>query len=524
MKTNAFFLFFDAAAVRKNAFSLFFVGFLVGFVSPLLRAQDFASYTAIGRGAATTFETDYHALSINPANVGLRRSFRDPAFTVGILEGNVGVFSSAMPRADMLQSLFRPYQTQFSFAEKQEAARTFANKPTALSVNLTWLGAHYSHEKFGGIAFSVRDRVDYFMRLNQQAAEFMFLGQNAPYFDFLLLSDGSQIQNLPDLPESVRELVIEGFVEDQNARTYGQLLNGSEVKMTWFREYNLAYGGRLIDTYNFRLYAGVGAKLLSGIGYIDLASQNEVLTRSTISMSSSFALDFGDDPDVAQSPTFRGFENRSVFSILTVPKSVGNGLGFDFGLSAVIKNKLYLGASLINLGNMNWVGNVATITDGLLFQLQGVGYNNYNFALVSPETFQFAGSASPFQWTGSSGSIRTELPTMLRVGASYEFFKTAQIGVDVVFPQNEAAGNLQENFYALGFDLRLTRNIWISSGANTGGNQGDNINIPFGFRYISRRGLYELGFGTQDFSSFISQLGEGTNLSFAFGSLRVRFL
>ena len=84
--------------------------------------------------------------------------------------------------------------------------------------------------------------------------------------------------------------------------------------------------------------------------------------------------------------------------------------------------------------------------------------------------------------------------------------------------------NLSFRGCRLGIDFHLNRIITLSSGISTGGNQGDNINIPAGITYNAPRRHYELGFATQDLSSFIGDIeGGGNNISFAIASLRFKF-
>ena len=207
-----------------------------------------------------------------------------------------------------------------------------------------------------------------------------------------------------------------------------------------------------------------------------------------------------------------------------LPKPIGNGYGIDVGINVVVKRNLYVGAALVNYGKMSWTGNVYNLTDGVLAQTQGVGFDNYNFITYSPETFQLGGEGSALSWEGSE-QFDDDLPAMARVGASYEFFKTAHLGFDVLVPINpDAPGSLASNLYAIGGDLRLNKLLTISSGVSTGGNQEFNINIPFGIMYNARRGHYEAGLSTQDISSFIGDIeGGGNNISFALGFLRFKF-
>lgn len=510
--------------LNSNFILLTFFSFF--FSSNFVLAQELTSYSATGRGGiATTFATDYHAIGVNPANLAIRKSFRDPRVTFGFMEGNIGFFSENITFGQILKSYYPKgfndgKNYQLSYAQKAKAASNLANTPISTTINATLFGFHISSEKYGGFAFSVRDKLDFYSKTNSTISDILFLGQNAPYFSSLLLSNGQTIANSSDLSEEVREQVVFGFRPEDESLSYGEIMNNSTIQMLWTREYNFAYGAKIIDSYNVQVFAGVGGRYISGISLIDLEAKDNKFIGETIALSPSFPITGFDIP----SPTDLGYQPKNGFGRFAFPKPVGHGYGIDIGLNVVIKRNLYVGASLVNYGKMNWTGNVYNLTNGILAQTQGTGFDNYNFVSYSPETFQLGGEGSALSWEGSA-KFQNELPAMIRAGASYDFFKTAHLGFDVVIPLNpDAPGSLASPLYAVGGDLRLNKLFTLSSGISTGGNQDFNINIPIGLTYHARKGHYEAGFSTQDISSFIADVeGGGNNISFAFGFLRFKF-
>lgn len=482
-------------------------------------AQDFGIYQLVGRGGVgTTFATDYHAVNINPANLGVRKTFRDPRYTAGLLEGNLQIASEALTRNEILRSLLTPDDVNFSYDQKRDAVQNLTNKSLSLDANIIVAGAAFSDPVFGGLAFSVQDNIQLFARLNQTSAELLFLGAASPYFPILELNNGEVIPNDENVTDEQRDQILRStFLDTAQASTYGELLNGSTFSANWYREYSLAYGRKVIESYNFQMYVGATLKVIRGITIIDLAAENDVLTRQTISLSPSFEAEF-DTP----TPTAAGFADASTFfSRAMFPKSVGRGFGANFGLHFIVKQNLHIGASVNNIGSLNWNGNVYRLNDGILGQFVGTGYDNYHFPKISAESFNFAGSDSPLDWQGSE-EVRIDLPTQVRLGVSYDFFKTAHIGIDVVLPQNEAPGNLDEIFYAVGADYRLTRTLTLSTGFNIGGNNGSVFNLPFGIRYTHPKGIYEAGIATRDLNTYITDIGEGAVLSLSAGFFRIR--
>ncbi|PIY07637.1 MAG: hypothetical protein COZ18_16410 [Flexibacter sp. CG_4_10_14_3_um_filter_32_15] len=510
----------------NKAFSSFILSILLVFcLSVSVLGQELTSYAVTGRGGvATTFATDYQAIGVNPANLAIRKSFRDPKITFGFLEGNIGFFTENITFGQILKSYFPKLygqNYQLTYSEKEQAARNLTNTPISATINATLFGVHFSSEKFGGFAFSIRDRLDFYSKTNSTLSEILFLGQNASYFTNLLLSNGDIIPNNSDVSPAQRDQVVFGFRNQEDSLfNYGTIMNNSTIQMLWTREYNFAYGAKIVDSYDVQVFAGIGGRYISGISLINLEAQNNEFISQTIALSPSFPVEGFDIP----SPTNVGYQPKKGFSRFALPKPIGNGYGIDVGINVVVKRNLYVGAALVNYGKMSWTGNVYNLTDGVLAQTQGVGFDNYNFITYSPETFQLGGEGSALSWEGSE-QFDDDLPAMARVGASYEFFKTAHLGFDVLVPINpDAPGSLASNLYAIGGDLRLNKLLTISSGVSTGGNQEFNINIPFGIMYNARRGHYEAGLSTQDISSFIGDIeGGGNNISFALGFLRFKF-
>lgn len=491
-----------------------------------VNAQGLSVFSATGRGGvATTFVSDYQALGINPANIGYRSSFRSPNITFGFLEGNIDFFAEALTRKEVFDNVKKPSDINFSYEQKQEAARNLANTATSLDMSVMLFGVSYSDDKLGGFAFSIRDNINFYTKLNSTSAEIAFLGQNASYFKFLDLSNGDRIANDENVTEEQRNQVIRGFVFPDSANVYSELLDGSRVSMTWFREYNFGYGRQIINQYNVSLHAGFGVKFIRGIALIDLEAKNNQLTASNISLSPTFGLDFGAPGDTTSvnSPTFRGFQDgKSNFNKLVGPKPVGTGFGLDFGMHLTIKKNLHIGLAITNIGSITWDGNVYKINDGDLVEISGAGYDNYNLFVSGAGSLQFAGTKSPLGWVGDK-PVKVDLPSTIRLGVSYEFYKKAHVGLDIIVPRNDAPGNITENQFAVGVDFRVTRSIKLSTGLNTGGNAQGNVNVPLGITYFAPRGLYEFGLATKDISTYLANFQDGSTISFGFGFLRFKF-
>jgi hypothetical protein len=488
---------------------------------------EMSAFTATGRGgAATTFATDYQAIGVNPANLGVKRSFRDPALTIGFLEFNTSFFSEGLSRGELFQTIFEPNSSNFTLDEKKAAVDKFAGKSNSMNTDIVWFGAALQLPKIGGFAFAVKDRVQFFANLNRTSADIMFLGQNSRYFTDIETYDQTgriiRIKNDNNVTDAQRERAVAGFISEQDAKTYGELLNGSRFSLSWYREFNLSYGTKLVDTYNFSLHAGVGLKYIQGIALIDVAAENNQLTKDNISVSPTLGMNILDSVQVRDpNAQYDGFiQNATNLNKLLAPTPVGKGFAMDIGLNFVIKRNFYLGVAVTNIGSINWEGNTFKLQNDKLQSIEGVGLNTYNILATSSNTFKLAGESSALKLKGV-GTINDELPSVIRVGASYDYFRTFHIGVDVIVPRNKASGNLENTLVTLGGEYRLTRFIRISTGVSIGGNQS-RVNIPAGIVFSLRKRWLETGIATRDIVSYFVNNLNGSTLSFSAGFLRFK--
>jgi hypothetical protein len=493
-----------------------------------------SAFSATGRGGvATTFVTDYQTIGINPANLGFVKSFREFSSTIT---------AEPLTRDELFNSFFKTETTNLTFAEKEQAVARFADKSIGVNIDAMLFGFSIHLPRNIGVAVSVRDRVQLYTRLGRGASELAFLGANSSYFPNLLLSDGSQVFNprnptvsaayedvigtpLPSLSEEEQSAVVLGFFDEQRLNdelgitdlesfSSKDLLSNSRISASWFREYNISIGGRIYDSYNLSVYAGVGYREIRGLLVVDLeiseGSDSTIFDQNYLSVATGL-IDF-DQFQVRDGATFKDF---------LFPSGVAKGRGFDFGATFVIKRNLYIAASVTNVGQITSGDSTYSVGgQNLIEQFGGFGLSNYNLIGSQENGFAIGGDNSPIDWTPQP-IRKVDLPSNFRFGASYEYLRTLHIGFDVVIPLNDVAGNLEEPLYAIGGDFRFSKIFKLSSGVNIGGNNGGKINIPLGITYIAKKGFYEAGIATRDFATYLSN-SEGSTLSFASGFLRFK--
>ena len=484
--------------------------FILSSVSYFSSAQlEFSTFTNTGHGGATTFATDYQATGINPANLGWDFRYTKYKFAMGLSEFTGSIHSTALQKPELRSMLGQVIQgnfKDFTRDEKIQAAKNFADEGFAMNVDYGSLGFGFITKHAGGFAFHINDRFQWYSKLGPQASDLLFLGKTSQYFDQLLylnpLGDTVNIANYQNMnPDSIKN-VISGIAT--LPKKIGELLNGSEITMSWTREWNFSYGRRIFGDSTFALFAGIGMKYMQGTGYTSIKSENNVLTAIT-SLSPSFDIDYGSASQAANAVTGTGFP----------PKSVGSGFGFDFGVNVIVKNFLKIGASFINAGSIKWTGNVYQVRDTLLASTFSPGMNNYN---IPGNLTDVLGAKGLLKMVGQR-EIVTKLPGMGRFGASIQIKKLAEVGFDMIFPFNDEAGNFKKPIIGFGGDLYPLKWLKLQAGFVTGGNY--DFSVPIGVIFIGKDGDFEGGIASRDAVTFFTQ--NGPTLSLAIGFMRFRF-
>lgn len=468
-----------------------------------------STFTATGRGCATTFVMDYQSNGINPANLGWDYKFADKKFSMGLSEFAYSIHSQALTKNELRGTLRQAIEGKYedlTYQQKIDAAREFSNAGLALNVDVGLFGFAFMHKKAGGFALRISDRMQYYSKLGQTASDLLFLGKTSNYFDSLTivnsLGDTSNIANYANMnPDSVK-MVLSGYTNAP--KIISKIMNGSELTYSWVREYNFSYGRRVFGDSMFALYAGVGIKYFQGLAMLNIKSENDKMTAFS-SLSPIFNIDYGK----------AAAKTNEVVQSGALPKTVGNGFGFDFGVNVLIANRLKIGASLINMGSIRWKGNVYTIKDTFLYNTTNPGLDNYN---IPAQLKDIMGKDGLLELVGEKERT-VQLPGMVRAGASFRFSTIAEIGIDAVIPVNQVAGGYEKAIISIGGDLTPLKWLKLQAGFVYGGNY--DAQIPLGIMFVTPDGTWETGVASRDAITFFTQ--NGPTLSLAFGFLRFRF-
>jgi len=472
------------------------------------------SYTAVGRGAATSFVTDYHALGINSSALGWGNEYGKRT-TMGTTEFNLGFYSDSL-NADRLKGLYRAIRNDIrdenqdpaDWEQQRQYARDYLESGIAIDASYNWFGFSYHNEKLGGIAFNIGEHYNWYSRLSEQTSSLIFEGRLSDYFDQFTVvfgTDTSTIQNTGNLSEDTLAAVIEGTIT--SPLLLSEITRGSEIRFTWNRHYNVGYGRKILgDDSTFAIYGGIGARFIQSMAMMNMQS-DESGVRIHSAFSPSYDINYGDVANL----------NPSTFTQTgAIPKPVGMGFGLDFSASAKIMNFLTVSAAVNNIGSVTYTRNVYRVRDSLVGSLSLEGLDNANITNSAEQLLQEGGIFV------LEGEEKYSIPNAanFRLGAHVDFWKKVKVGIDIVAPFNrENPGSLNNAVYSLGAEVRPIKWLSLTAGYFGGGIYAHNV--PVGINFILGGGTYEFGISSRDALTFF--LDGSNSISTAFGFARVRF-
>jgi len=475
-------------------------------------------FTSTGRGVSTTFATDYQALGINPANLAWTKEFKGKRVAFGFLETGLSLSSSIINSPVVNQSTTIPFSFGFnsdaSYSDFQEFSSDLQNG-MSLNADLRLFGIAVT-TKIAGFGFSVNERYSMNVRTSQDFADIASFGFGSPYFDTLVYNQGGSINKVANSQVTYDSLRSDTSVKlvagiSGNPITIPELMEGTQIKVSWIREFNFGFGTKIFKNKKFGLYAGVGIKYLQGMALLDMEASNNNF-----------------DGFVSYSPSLAGgsgipglFSNGNIQYKL--PKAAGSGFGVDLGLNVKAFKRIKIGVAVNDIGSITWTENTYNAqADSLLrtFRVKGFYADSGSLQAISGGTTFDSILNNLVDIRAGNFSKRVNLPSTFRLGASIQFGKILEIGGEVVTPLNVRPGNLVSSVYSFGGDLKLGPVI-LSSGIVLQNNQV--LRVPVGIVFRTFGGLSEIGFSTRDINSLINlQDQERPMISAAFGFLRFR--
>ena len=475
-------------------------------------------FTSTGRGVATTFVTDYQALGINPANLAWTKEFRGKRVALGFLETGFSLSSPILNSPILNDSKTIPFNFGFNseanFSDFQEFSSDL-QEGLRINADVRIFGLAIT-TKIAGFGFSVNERYSMNVQTSKGFADIASFGFGSPYFDTLVYNQGGTVQKTLNTPAAYDSLRSDTSVQliagiAGNPKTIPELMEGTQIKVSWIREFNFGFGTQVFKNKKFGLYAGLGVKYLQGMALLDIEAKNN---------------DF--NGFMSYSPSLEGGSgNPGLFSTGNIqyklPKAAGSGFGFDLGVNVKAFKRLKIGVAVNDIGSITWSENTFSAqADSILSTFRVKGFYADSGSLQSNSggaTFDSILNNLVDVRAGNF-SRKVNLPSTFRFGASIQFGKILELGAEVVTPLNDKPGNLISSVYSFGGDLKFGPVI-LSSGVVL--QNREVLRVPVGIVFSTFGGLYEIGFSTRDIQSLINlQSQENPMISAAFGFLRFR--
>jgi hypothetical protein len=344
--------------------------------------------------------------------------------------------------------------------------------------------------------------------LNQSTSDIIFQGKLSSYFDSLTVvfgTDTSMIQNTGTLTQDTLDNVIEGTVSVP--LNLSGLTNGSNIRFTWNRHYNIGYGRKVFGNDSvFAVYAGIGGRFIQSMAMVDLISDDNGI-RMNSSISPGFNLNYG---------SIANLNPSSFYQTGGIPIPVGTGYGVDVSASVKMFGMFTIAASVNNLGAVKYKRNVYSVRDTLVSNMSLSGLDDVNITNSLSPMFEEGGFLS----LEGKESYTVKNAANFRLGASLDLGKFASLGFDLVAPFDSGIpGSIVNPIYSFGMDLNVVKWLTLSAGYFGGGIYKDNI--PVGINFVFGDGTYEFGISSRDAITFF--LNDSNSISTAFGFARVRF-
>jgi len=461
-----------------------------------------AAFTETGRGASFAFVTDYQALGINPANLALGNQY-DRKYTLGLGQIGLSFYSEAFTKEQLLDGI-SDLDGSLTLAEKEQAGIDFADSDYSINLFTNLFGFSVNTENAGSFAVSLNLRTSYYSSFNETGANQLFNGYLDPYFDQWEVQNGdgtaSIIPNGGANSDRIDDVIV-GIAS--NPKFASDLYRDTRLKAMAFTELNFGYGRHIYESDDISVYGGVGVKYLQGLFVVDVNLEGGQVVDAFTAASPALDIDLGDGED---NPSFQEGSGYS---------PVGDGFGFDLGLTAELNEQFRVSVSVTDIGSIDFDGNVYSSKDTLVYDVETQGIDSYN---VFGNYDSFAGDDGVFEWNGEK-ERKVKLPTQFRAGIGYFHNENLRLGVDFAFPLNEEAGNIERMAFAFGAEYLPTSSVSLSAGIGAGDNFG--FRVPFGVNFIIGEGSWEFGVATRDMMYFFRD--DRPNLSFVMGLLRFRF-
>lgn len=304
-------------------------------------------------------------------------------------------------------------------------------------------------------------------------------------------SISDRISGIFTMPSGLIDLALDG---NTPKKIYN--FNDAKLNASWLRKYSFTYSNKLkfLPKVFKSFKIGASLNIVNGFAYASLnrintelsTGDNNVITgKSDMIAYSTFAKEFNVHYDFDKTA-------NTNYSFNPFPTPAGSGVGFDFGFSAKINNKLSLGLSFTDIGNIKWDKNVAMFTSSKDFSIDDITDSAQLDTLKNRLTGKNNGRFI--------NSVTTPMTSAMHLGASYIVTSKLLLALDYHQGFNDQPGNTKDPRFSLGVDWHDLGVVNIRTGFSVGGFEKFNWGLGLGLDF----GLLEINFGSPDFQYLFS--------------------
>ncbi|NOY06738.1 MAG: conjugal transfer protein TraF [Chlorobi bacterium] len=289
-----------------------------------------------------------------------------------------------------------------------------------------------------------------------------------------------------------------------NGNTPGRTFDFSETQFasSWTREYGLSYAVSITPVRRvLSLQFGATAKLVQGFAYFGTERLRSTFTTD----ANTYAITGTSDMRANYAGTEFFTRTINPFAFNPFPRPVGTGFGLDLGVSTTYLSFLTIGASITDIGSINWNRSARTIVAESNFLIDNVANDNQVSSL----------------WDELNGddvavdAFRSPLPTAFHFGASVDFrnfyFYRAPLALAMAVHKgfNNEPGNSENWRIGLGGEWEGLDGFPLRTGIMLGGYQP----VMFAFGIGIRIERFTLDIATDNISSVFSNNFSTASLS-----------
>jgi hypothetical protein len=288
---------------------------------------------------------------------------------------------------------------------------------------------------------------------------------------YLNFSVSNKFQMNITYPKDLMQFALEGngksFIGERAS------FDGLGVNLNSYMEY--AFGAS--KEFGEKLNLGARVKFISGIANVN-TKKTEI---GLYTDPESFALTLDGEAEIQSANSLYYLDSTANLDQKNIIdnslKFANKGMGFDFGATYKLNDKISLNASIIDLGFISWQTNVSNYkTDKINFLFEGLNINELvNDSTADPATRFEDTLTKIFNYEVNDEKYRTSLNTKIYLGANYQLTKQLNAGA-LLF--NEFI----KGRYRAGFSLSMNMSLrsWLATSLNYTIYNGSFSNIGFG--------------------------------------------